>query len=96
MFGCFKVTTIRKRSINNIVLTYEDEILMKYILVERVYDRYGVFVDHSGLTLSALSFDLKHRRSTTGLFFFFFFFFFFLHFHPFGDPYDMFMQLFYL
>ena len=24
------------------------------------------------------------------------FFFFFLHFHPFGDPYDMFMQLFYL
>ena len=23
-------------------------------------------------------------------------FFFFLHFHPFGDPYDMFMQLFYL
>ena len=25
-----------------------------------------------------------------------FFFFFFLHFHPFGDPYDMFMQLFYL
>ena len=27
---------------------------------------------------------------------FFFFFFFFLHFHPFGDPYDMFMQLFYL
>ena len=28
--------------------------------------------------------------------FFFFFFFFFLHFHPFGDPYDMFMQLFYL
>ena len=30
-----------------------------------------------------------HRRSTTGLIFF-------LHFHPFGDPYDMFMQLFYL
>ena len=29
-------------------------------------------------------------------FFFFFFFFFFLHFYPFGDPYDMFMQLFYL
>ena len=27
---------------------------------------------------------------------FFFFFFFFLHFHPFGDPNDMFMQLFYL
>ena len=27
---------------------------------------------------------------------FFFFFFFFWHFHPFGDPYDMFMQLFYL
>ena len=24
------------------------------------------------------------------------FFFFFLHFHPFGDPYDIFMQLFYL
>ena len=35
----------------------------------------------------------NHRRSTTGLIFFFFFF---LHFHPFGDPYDMFMQLFYL
>ena len=27
------------------------------------------------------------------LFFFFFFFFFFSHFHPFGDPYDMFMSI---
>ena len=32
----------------------------------------------------------------THFFFFFFFFFFGLHLHPFGDPYDMFMQLFYL
>ena len=35
-------------------------------------------------------------RRLDSFFFFFFFFFFFLHFNPFGDPYDMFMQLFYL
>ena len=51
--------------------------------------------------------SFRHRRSTTGFFFFFFLFiyfiiiiiiiiFFFLHFHPFKDPYDMFMELFYL
>ena len=37
---------------------------------------------------AVLSCKIDHRRSTTGLIFFFFFFF--LHFHPFGDPYDMF------
>ena len=35
-------------------------------------------------------------RRLDSFFFFFFFFFFFLHFHPFEDPYDMFVQLFYL
>ena len=32
---------------SQLFLTYEDEILMNYTLVEGVYDKFGVFVDHS-------------------------------------------------
>ena len=46
MFSCFNFTTITKRRINHF-LTYEDEILMNYTLVEGMYDKFGVFVDHS-------------------------------------------------
>ena len=37
---------------NQLFLTYEDEILMNYILVEGVYDRFGVFVDHDSSSLT--------------------------------------------
>ena len=54
-------------------------------------------VNHPTMNFSAtVSLTKSQALDNWVFFFFFFFFFFFLHFHPFKDPYNMFMELFYL
>ena len=55
-----------------------------------------LFLVHVRLLQLAVAIHLVSPQALDDWTHFFFFFFFFLHFHPFGDPYDMFMQLFYL